>query len=227
MEAAVAAPAQGRYRRGAAWTFALLASLALHGGALLFLLVVLNEQARLAVPVLARSAVFELQALPASAPPRAPAPRREPPPRLTARKAATPAVPVSEAETAVPPSSAAPPPRVSVPAAAAAASTAPEGEAAERFPLAYLRAVSRLINLHLDYPWRARSALGRAIVHVHLARDGRVLEVSLLRSSGNAFLDQEARAVVLRIGRFAPLPDEYLRGAADFAIDQPIDFRAP
>ncbi|MDB5985052.1 MAG: energy transducer TonB [Nevskia sp.] len=77
------------------------------------------------------------------------------------------------------------------------------------------------------YPLSARDAhqQGTVIIHMHLRRDGTVLDASLVKSSGYAVLDEAARQEVLRIGKFAELPLEYIPGQADFAIDQPVAFR--
>ena len=113
-----------------------------------------------------------------------------------------------------------PPAAAEVDAVAAAAPTEPP-------PLLYLAEVSRLIRLRLDYPARARldRAQGTAVVHILLARDGTVLRVDLVQGAGHPALDEEARAVVLRIHKFPELPDSYARGEQRFAIDQPIGFR--
>ena len=112
------------------------------------------------------------------------------------------------------------------PAPAPADSAAPVGHT-EAPPLLYLAEVSRLIRLRLDYPARARleRAQGTAVVRILLARDGTVLSVEVIQGAGNPALDEEARAVVLRIHKFPGLPDDYARGEERFAIDQPIGFR--
>lgn len=50
------------------------------------------------------------------------------------------------------------------------------------------------------------------------------LGATLLRTSGHALLDEEARDVIFRIGHFAPLPERYIPGQTAFATDQPIAF---
>jgi protein TonB len=100
-----------------------------------------------------------------------------------------------------------------------------QGQPAE-IPWAYLWKVKRLIGEHRRYPRKAYGARqqGTAVVRIHLSRDGQLLGAHLLRGSGHALLDEEARDVVLRIGRFPPLPEQYLIGQLEFAIDQPIEF---
>ncbi|NGY05464.1 energy transducer TonB [Solimonas terrae] len=94
-------------------------------------------------------------------------------------------------------------------------------------PTAYLMRITRIISFEQKYPWSARQydQQGDVIVRMHLARDGRVLSVRLIRSSGYASLDDEARDVILRIGRFPPFPFDYLPQVAEFDIDQPVTFR--
>jgi len=110
----------------------------------------------------------------------------------------------------------------------AATETSAAGARSEPPPLLYLAEVSRLIRLRLDYPAPARldRAQGMAVVHIVLARDGTVLSVDLIQGAGDPALDEEARAVVLRIHKFPGLPEDYARGEQRFAIDQPIGFRA-
>ncbi|WP_028009417.1 energy transducer TonB [Solimonas flava] len=112
-------------------------------------------------------------------------------------------------------------------AAQAAAAPPPEAETDVPPPLDYLRRIARLIDLSQRYPWSARQYgyEGDAIVRMHLARDGRVLSATLLRSSGHAMLDAEALDVVRRIGRFPPFPGHYRPAIGEFDIDQPIGFR--
>ena len=90
-------------------------------------------------------------------------------------------------------------------------------------PLAYLTEVSRMIRVNLSYPPQAHTH-GIAVVHIRIARDGTVLDAGVIHSSGNPALDEEARAVVLRIGKFPEPPSAYFPDVGDFGIDQPIHF---
>lgn len=106
---------------------------------------------------------------------------------------------------------------------------APDGDVAGEvveIPWAYLWSVKRAIAEHRRYPRKAYAArqTGTSVIRIRLARDGRLLDATLLRTSGHALLDEEARDVILRIGHFAPLPERYIPGQAEFAIDQPIAF---
>ncbi len=94
-------------------------------------------------------------------------------------------------------------------------------------PFDYLWEVSADVGQHRIYPLSARDARqqGTAVIHIHLRRDGSLLDVTLLKSSGYPVLDEAARDAVLHVGRFPVLPDEFSPGLNDFAIDQPISFR--
>lgn len=142
-----------------------------------------------------------------------PNPRPIPPKPDTAEPAPSPPVPPAPVSTPTP-APATPPPQ---PASAGIV---------EPLPLAYLRRVMMTIGINRRYPLKALANReeGTVVVHMHLARDGSVLDVSIIRSSGYASLDAEAVDVVWRIANFQPLPPEYARGAPDFSIDQPIRF---
>jgi protein TonB len=96
----------------------------------------------------------------------------------------------------------------------------------EQLPIDYLTRVMMTIGLNRRYPLKALAnrEKGTVVVHIHLSRDGSVLDVTIIRSSGSAALDAEALDVVWRIAKFQALSPEYARGAEDFAIDQPIRF---
>jgi protein TonB len=64
------------------------------------------------------------------------------------------------------------------------------------------------LQRHRSYPEEARSRgiTGTAVVHFALGRDGRVLALSLARSSGSSLLDEAALAMVRRAAPFPPFP---------------------
>lgn len=117
------------------------------------------------------------------------------------------------------------PPEASVAVPVDARARESAGEVAE-IPWAYLWSVKRAVAEHRHYPRKAYAArqTGTSVIRIRLARDGTLLGATLLRTSGHALLDEEARDVIFRIGRFAPLPERYLPGQPEFAIDQPITF---
>lgn len=131
--------------------------------------------------------------------------------------------------------SASPATKPAKPEATAAAAPATQVEAQPRAsdalpdtppPLAYLIRLSRIVSRSQQYPWSARigGQQGEVLVRLHLHRDGRVLGVSLLQSSGTAALDEEACEVMRRIARFPPFPVDYQPWISEFDIDQPVSF---
>ncbi|WP_162850949.1 energy transducer TonB [Panacagrimonas perspica] len=90
----------------------------------------------------------------------------------------------------------------------------------------WLTLVSQAISFSLHYPGQARQLgqMGTAYVRLSVARTGRVLEFPLLQSSGHHSLDDEARDVVRRIGRFAPIPASDCVGYDVIVVDQPVRF---
>ncbi len=117
------------------------------------------------------------------------------------------------------------------PAASADAAGAPvlrrsNGREADCLPRTWLMQMSQAISFSLQYPGQSRQLgeVGTAYVRVTVARNGRVLESPLLRSSGYRNLDFEASAVVRRIGRFAPLSPSDCVGFDIIVVDQPIRF---
>lgn len=93
-------------------------------------------------------------------------------------------------------------------------------------PRGWLLQMSQTIGLSQRYPAasRQRGERGTVTVRVSVARNGRVLDAPLLRSSGYPSLDFEARDVMRRIGRFAPLPDADCAGYDVIVVDQPVRF---
>ncbi len=91
---------------------------------------------------------------------------------------------------------------------------------------AWLTQMSAAISYSLQYPAQSRQLgeSGTAYVRLSVARTGHVLESPLLQSSGHRSLDYEARDVVRRIGRFAPVPATDCVGYDVIVIDQPIRF---
>ncbi len=164
-------------------------------------------------------------------PVRAKAIRSAPPqqPRVMASKSA-PVLSAAAASVAPPAPAVTRPATASLPAVSppplAPPVTASSGRVA-RMPFDYLWEVSADVGQHRIYPLSARDARqqGTAVIHIHLRRDGSLLDVTLLKSSGYPVLDEAARDAVLHVGRFPVLPDEFSPGLNDFAIDQPISFR--
>jgi protein TonB len=125
--------------------------------------------------------------------------------------------PVSAPVPTVPP----PPPVVETPKAAPAAKIV-----GYEISPAYKSMLTSQIQSNLNYPLRAKKdgQEGTVLVRVHMARDGRILQVTVVTSSGAASLDEEAKAVFKRIGNLPPLPPNYNPDAAEFIFDLPIAF---
>lgn len=200
-------------------------TLLLHAG-LLLLLVRVSVQPQIKPQLLQAATVIDMQLIPqaqvtpvaaSQAQPPAP-PRSKPKPRLTPPKPSA-LEPEQFQQVSTPPAAASmavamPPPQ---PASAGIV---------EQLPIDYLTRVMMTIGLNRRYPLKALAnrEKGTVVVHIHLSRDGSVLDVTIIRSSGSAALDAEALDVVWRIAKFQALSPEYARGAEDFAIDQPIRF---
>lgn len=73
------------------------------------------------------------------------------------------------------------------------------------------------------YPAKAKGAKGEAEVRFTLDAGGRVLKLSLARSSGNAALDAAALAAVERAAPFPPIPEG--AGRASWSFTVPLLFR--
>lgn len=65
---------------------------------------------------------------------------------------------------------------------------------------------------------------GQAIICLAVNRNGRMVETTVLRSSGNPELDGAALTVVRMAGPFAPLPSTYTKPV--LAIGVPLNFRS-
>jgi periplasmic protein TonB len=116
-------------------------------------------------------------------------------------------------------------------APAAPAVPAPQASADQAAPVpwAMLVEMSRMVSIQVSrkYPPEARhdGEQGTTVVHAHLTRDGRVLDASVLTSSGFPRLDEAARALIASMHSFPALPAEYLPGRSEFYVDQPVVFR--
>lgn len=226
---AAATPTIFRPATGLPGRAALLAvSLLLH---LLLLALLLGERS---APErhLAPPALLSVRLLGASAPPGAPA-AASPAPSAPPKPRSHPTPPRASAPADAATASAALAGALPAPAnAAASGATAPTASTPDALPdtpppLEYLIRIARLVSRSQRYPWSARQygQQGDVLVRVHLHRDGRVLSVRLLQSSGVAALDAEACAVMQRIARFPPFPADYLPQIAEFDLDQPVNFR--
>jgi len=200
----------------------------LHAGLLMFFLwtsvrPAIKPQRVQAANVIDMQLIPQVEVRPTVTSPSKPVVHPKPKPRLKPKPIVLkPKVPEPQQALQVP----SPPVVESVPASTVPPAPTASAGIIEPLPLAYLTRVMMTIGLNRRYPLKALAnrEQGIAVVHIHLARDGSVLDVEVIRSSGHQALDDEARDVVLRIGSFQALPPEYARGAEDFFIDQPIRF---
>jgi protein TonB len=146
-------------------------------------------------------------AAPPSAPPASDAPLREP--VLVAKPETPPSV-----EVAVPP----PPPP---PIARAVDPQAPSPDAVA----GYGRSVSQALARHREYPRLAmmRGWEGATTLRLRVAPGGKLTEASVHQSSGHEVLDDQALAMVRRLGSL-PLPPDSLRDR-EFAVLVPVVFQ--
>ena len=147
--------------------------------------------------------------LPEPSPEPPPPPRPEPPPPPRPRPAAPRPAPSRPVATA--------------PAAAQPAPPAPAQQAAGP-PPSYLQAVAAALERQKRYPEaaRARRAVGVALLHFTLRRDGRVAAWRILRSAGDADLDSAVEAMIQR----ASLPAMPAEMDGDsLAITVPVRFQ--
>ncbi len=142
----------------------------------------------------------------------------EPPPFSTRELAH--AVPASAPALPKPRAAPAPAPTVQHrPLAVAEAAHAQQRRAEED----YLVGVIRKLSQYRFVPQaQAASADGMVVTKITLARDGRVLDVALARSSGFAVLDQGVIDTVRRASPFAPLPNDL--AGAQVSLTVPIAY---
>jgi periplasmic protein TonB len=102
------------------------------------------------------------------------------------------------------------PPKQEVQPPAPQTTAPPKNERIGQFTQAASNAYSALIVGHLDkykrYPSAAHGAVGKATLRFTLDRDGKVVDVQIVQSSGNAVLDEEALAIVHRADPFPKFP---------------------
>lgn len=73
------------------------------------------------------------------------------------------------------------------------------------------------------YPSKARGEAGEALVSFTVGAGGKVMQVALARSSGNAALDKAALAAVDRAAPFPPIPEAAGRSSWSFTV--PVYFK--
>lgn len=186
---------------------------------------------RPAPPALQTAPVEEIAA-PKPPPPQAlPRPRKAPQPRITAAPAPVP--PTASVETPArdtviaakpdtsPPADFAVPPPPAPPVAKLIEPQTPSHEALA----GYGRSVSQALARHRDYPRLAlmRGWQGSTTLRLRVAPGGRLADAAVHQSSGYEVLDDQALAMVRRLGSL-PSPPDALRDR-EFAVLVPVVFQ--
>jgi len=163
---------------------------------------------------------ISLAALPEAQPAAPPQPASQPlHPRLPTPQAPTNAEPspAPVATTPLAPASPAAPPVTQV---------APAPPSSEAIEAAYSAVVRQEIERQKIYPTsrdaRIQHPSGRVTVWFVLARDGAINDVGIEESAGS-ILDHQA-AVTVRLGRYAPFPEEAWKGQAQRRFTVELDF---
>lgn len=89
----------------------------------------------------------------------------------------------------------------------------------------YLTRVSAILSRNKRYPRRARSRRQQGTGHLYFVveQSGRIASMRLQKSSGHSPLDKEILAILGRVGKLPPIPQEV--GVARLEIVVPINFR--
>jgi protein TonB len=111
------------------------------------------------------------------------------------------------------------------PVRAPAVSEATQGPAKPALPpMDYLSRLEAHLNAYKNYPYEARIHREEGIVQLRfsLDRSGHVLSYDVVRSSGFASLDAEARQMIRRADPFPPMPVDYRGETLDLTV--PVNF---
>ncbi|HAI32861.1 MAG TPA: energy transducer TonB, partial [Thalassospira sp.] len=84
------------------------------------------------------------------------------------------------------------------------------GAASQAKMVDYQASVLQTLARYREYPERAmrRRIEGENRIRLVIARDGTVLEASMVSSSGSSILDRETERLIERVRKFPPFPDE-------------------
>jgi protein TonB len=205
-----------------------VASIIFHAGLVLFVLHLVQPQMSLVTPH-KKPVVIELEPPPPPPPPppkppvpiKPPPPPKEPPPVRT--QPPPPQQIVTQSQTAPADLPSAPPAPPEPPAPPAPPAPAKVGTTV---PAAYYNMLQGVIQNAVQYPPASVRAgeEGEAKIRVHFDRSGKILGVELVGRTGFVKLDNEARAVFQRIGKFPPIPANANLEDAEFVIELPINF---
>jgi protein TonB len=103
---------------------------------------------------------------------------------------------------------------------AIAAPAAPAGGSGTRAATDYERALLARLERNKEYPRaaRLRGVQGRAMLHLRIARDGRVVEAHIAESSGSEMLDGATVEMAWRAAPLPPLPQDLPGQAVEFVV---------
>jgi protein TonB len=101
---------------------------------------------------------------------------------------------------------------------------AASGRSTAKAEAAYLAALQRAIARHQRFPNDARRRRQTGVVTLSFVvqGDGRIRQVSIAKSSGEASLDEAAVQAMKRLNRFKPIPA--VIGRREWAMRVPIRF---
>lgn len=207
-----------------------MGSLLLHGLVLVLVLLFVHGVAHLKPPKPPALVTLDLTPPP---PPKPPPTNPKPPPpkpHPTPQPTPVPEPITSQTMSSVPMPAVPPPPAPDTLAPATPLRSPPQGPqpgvVGYRISNTYKSLLQGKIQAGLRYPASAarQGREGSTLVLVRMKRDGSIEYVSVVSSSGTSSLDQEARAVFRRIGKFPPLPDDFLPAASEFQFEIPINF---
>ncbi|MBI1921992.1 MAG: energy transducer TonB [Geobacter sp.] len=91
----------------------------------------------------------------------------------------------------------------------------------------YQAHLKKLIKARKEYPLMARRRMieGCCLLRFTLRRSGDLKSVSILRSSGNGFLDEAAARAVTSVGSFPPFPSEFSGEEGAFTVSLSFTLR--
>ena len=150
-----------------------------------------------------------------------------PKPTPVAKPPPTPPV-MSQAPVESPAPSIAPPPPPAPPAPVEAPPGPPSPpKVGIGVPSSYYSTLQSVIQNSMQFPPKSVQAGEEGVVKVSvlIARDGTVLEVTILEKSGFINLDKEGRDVFRRIGKFPPVPANVSPDVQQFRVELPINFK--
>ena len=87
----------------------------------------------------------------------------------------------------------------------------------------YVWYIAQRVSQHQQFVSNATTEAGALVLRITIARDGRLVEVGLSRSSGSPTLDNVSMNMVRQAGPYMPLPDDIAGAQHTFIL--PLNFR--